>query len=283
MLVGRSHECDHPESTRDVPVLTRQKTTGGSSAEIDLQVRDALESGSSLYEIDEALLRELEPDVILTQDICAVCSIDLVQVKRIASDMEPPPRILSLDPSTIWDVFDDILAVGALVGLHKEAEAAMVRLREGYWTAIDHVNPYQAMGEVAFLEWIDPLFVAGHWTPGMITAAGGTCSLGVEGQPSVTITQQQLIDAAPERIIICPCGMDIGQARGEVEHLADQDWFRALPAMSRSDAVMLVDGNQMFSRPGPRLVDAFRWLVGWINDRSELVPDGFPAEPLKLG
>ncbi|MEY3024612.1 MAG: hypothetical protein RJA16_1438, partial [Planctomycetota bacterium] len=164
LLVGRSHECDWPPAITDRPVLTAARTHGSDPADIDRQVRASLSEGRSLYELDVERLASLRPDVILTQNLCEVCSIDLAAVERAAAGMDPRPTIVSLDPHGIEEVFDDLLRVGDAVGRAHDAQEAMVRLRDRYWTAIDFVNPYEPAGEVAFLEWIDPIFVGGHWT-----------------------------------------------------------------------------------------------------------------------
>ncbi|MSR44201.1 MAG: cobalamin-binding protein [Phycisphaerales bacterium] len=291
LLVGRSHECDWPPNIRDRPVLTAQRTPSpcaadvnadarsGASAAIDREVRAALDSGQSLYALNLELLRDLQPDVILTQDVCAVCSIDLATVRRVAATMHPSPAIVSLNPNSIWDVLDDCLKVGAAVGCTDGAERAMVELREGWWTAVDFVNPFVQGPEVLFLEWMDPPFCGGHWTPELVHAAGARHSLNVPGAKSRQLAPEEILTAAPERIIICPCGYGIPAIRSELASLESQRWWPLLPANLEGDGrVVLVDGNQMFNRPGPRLVDAFRWLTGWINDRPELIPPGFPVE-----
>lgn len=282
LLVGRSHECDFPASIVDRPALTRARTRGvhegADSAAIDAQVREALATGASLYELDETLLRELRPDVILTQDLCEVCSIDLRTVERVVATMNQakPARVVSLNPATIEDVFDDLLRVGEAVGLAAQAEAEMVRLRDDYWSAIDYVTPYTDGPEVAFLEWIDPIFVAGHWTPQLIVAAGGRHSLNAAGAKSRQVTPDELVASQPDRVIVCPCGLDLATARRELDRVRGERWWNALPAVA-DGAVAIVDGNQMFNRPGPRLVEAFQWLVGWINNRPELASAAFPA------
>jgi ABC-type Fe3+-hydroxamate transport system substrate-binding protein len=282
LLVGRSHECDFPAEVADRPVLTSQVTHGGSSAEIDRQVREALKDGSggaSLYRLDEQALKCLKPDVILTQDLCEVCSIDLRTVQRVASEMPTPPRVVNLNPATIMQVFDDLLRVGEAVGLEAQAQAAMVQLRERYWSAVDFVNPYVPGPEVLFLEWCDPPFGGGHWTPELVRAAGGGHSLGAPGAKSRPLTPEEIVESAPERVVICPCGFGLERAWQELDALRRTRWWPLLPAVmdARPGSIAVVDGNQMFNRPGPRLVDAFRWLVGWLNDRPELVPDGFPV------
>ena len=172
LLVGRSHECDFPASLAHLPVLTKARTHGGTSAEIDAEVSASLSSGQSLYELDERLLAELSPDVILTQNLCEVCSIDLRTVERVAAALPRRPAVVSLDPKTVFDVFDDLLKVGEAVGRAEAAERSMVALRARYWSAIDFVNPYVPGPEVLFLEWADPPFCGGHWTPALIEAAG---------------------------------------------------------------------------------------------------------------
>lgn len=278
LLVGRSHECDWPRSVCDRPVLTAQRTHGESSAAIDAQVREALQADRSLYTLDVERIRELRPDVILTQDLCDVCSIDLETVRGLAATLDAQPVIVSLNPHSVEDVFDDLLRVGEAVGMMSEAEAAMVALRERYWTAVDYVNPYVEGPEVGFLEWMDPLFVGGHWTPQMIVAAGGRHSLNKAGEKSRRVEPEELIAAMPERLVVCPCGYDLRAIRREMPTLEQAKWWSLLPAVM-DEQVMLVDGNQMFNRPGPRLVDAFCWLVGWINDRPEVLPEQFPVEP----
>jgi ABC-type Fe3+-hydroxamate transport system substrate-binding protein len=167
------------------------------------------------------------------------------------------------------------------------------------YRASDCVNPYQDGPSVALLEWTDPLFAAGHWTPQLIERAGGRHPLNPTAEPpaggmgagsqasarragpSIAVTAEQLIASQPEALIICPCGVPLAGARGMAAGLARQPWWRDLPAVRRG-RVAVVDGNQMFSRPGPRLVDAFEWLVGWLHDRPALVPARFPWEPMAL-
>jgi len=277
MLVGRSHECDWPPAVSDRPVLTRQRTSARSSSDIDKEVRDALQEGDSLYELESDMIRELKPDLILTQDLCSVCSIDLETVRGVARTIDPEPAVISLDPRTIFDVFDDLLSVGKAVGMEKEAEDVMVELRARYWEAIDFVNPYSAGCEVAFLEWADPPFAGGHWTPGMIEAAGGRHSLNRAGEPSKEVAPEELVESMPDRVIVCPCGFDLARCREELAVLEKTSWWKLLPAV-QENRVAFVDGNAMFNRPGPRLVEAFCWLVSWIQDRPEVLPKDFPVE-----
>ncbi len=174
LLVGRSHECDWPAGVAGLPVLTSQKVTATEPAAIDAQVRAALaEPGSSLYAVDEALLRSLEPDVILTQDLCKVCSVDLASVERVATTMTPKPRIVSLNPHTVEDILDDHLRIGRETGLEASARRAVVAMRERLFAAGERVNPFVDGPHVALLEWTDPLYIGGHWSVQLVERAGG--------------------------------------------------------------------------------------------------------------
>lgn len=306
-LVGRSHECDYPPTTevRGLPVLTASKTHFGesSAAEVDRQVREALSSGESLYHLDTDRLRDLRPDVILTQDLCRVCSIDLATVRRVAADMPAGPttgepvKVVSLNPTTFEGIFDDILTVAEAVGLGDAGVRACAALRDRVSRASDYVNAYVTGPRVAFLEWTEPLFVGGHWTPQLIERAGGEHPLNptrpVEGAGaaagpigitqrsaghSVTVPVEVLVATRPEVLIVCPCGLTLDQAWGETVKLSEKPWWKDLPAVRRGK-VAVVDGNQMFNRPGPRLVDAYEFLVGYLNDRPGVIPAGFPWKP----
>lgn len=308
MLVGRSHECDFPPSILSLPVLTAPRIRphlapsspidpSTDPAAIDAAVKQSLKAGESLYTVDEALLASLRPDLILTQDLCNVCSIDLPAVQRLARTLPGPPRVVSLNPSTIEHVLDDLLRVGEALGPEWAARAdrAMVALRERLFRAEEYVNPYEDGPVVALLEWTDPLFCAGHWSAQLIERAGarhpwnptvprpdsGAARGPQQGSrvapPSRAITSDELLAHQPDALIIAPCGFSLAQSRACAEHLSRQPWWPDLPAV-RAGRVVVVDGNQMFNRPGPRLVDAFEFLVGWLHNRPDLIPKDFPWE-----
>lgn len=306
-LVGRSHECDHPSKIAELPVLTAQKTTfdpasGVGSAEVDAAVRRAMiGGGESLYTLDTDLLADLRPDVVLTQDLCEVCSIDLGSVRGVLAGLESrtghAARVLALSPETIEGVLDDHLAVGRAVGMEPEAAGAVFELRSRLHAAEAYVNPYTEGPVVGFLEWTDPLFIAGHWTVQLIERAGGRHPLNetvprpgsgaaagmqagerIAGK-SIRVPPGIFAASGPEFLVISPCGLSLEEAVAEARRLAREPWWADLPAV-RAGRVAAVDGNQMFSRPGPRLVDAFEWLVGWLNDRPEIIPADFPWTPL---
>ncbi|MGD9691322.1 MAG: ABC transporter substrate-binding protein [Phycisphaerales bacterium] len=293
-LVGRSHECDHPASVTRLPALTSQTTdypSQGASA-TDALVSASLSANKPLYHLDADRLRALEPDLILTQDLCSVCSIDLDSVRAIADSLDPPARVLSFNPATIEAVFDDILTLGRALAREDSAKRFVGDLRNRFFLATDLAVPYAPSPTVAFLDWPDPLYIAGHWTPALIERAGGshplnptsahaqTNTTSASAPPSRRITPEELLSAAPDRLILCPCGLNLDQTRAEAARLLSHDWFRSLPAV-KNQHVALVDGNQMFNRPSHRLVDAFEWLAAWINDRPDRMPADFPWEPLE--
>ncbi|MBS0189455.1 MAG: ABC transporter substrate-binding protein [Planctomycetes bacterium] len=299
LLVGRSHECDFPPSVRGLPVLTSQTIRETEPAAIDARVREELAAGRSLYRVDEALLRSLKPDVILTQDLCAVCSIDLATVRGMAEALNPKPAIVSLNPTTFEDVLDDLLTVGGAVGREGEAVQVVAALRERVFAASEFVNAFEDGPNVVFLEWTDPLFVGGHWTPQLIERAGGRHPLnapvaraeaGAAAGPqmaeriagkSVRVAPEIVEAINPDAIVIAPCGMNLEETRRCAGRLVGQPWFAGTRA-AQTRRIALVDGNQMFNRPGPRLVDAFEFLVGWLNARPEVIPADFPWEPIQF-
>lgn len=295
-LVGRSHECDWPRGIglEAVPTLTAARTEFTTSAAVDQAVRSALSNGESLYTLNTDLLASLKPDAIVTQDLCDVCSIDLGTVRRAAAAMSPEPKVISLNPQTVEGVLDDLATVGKAIGLERRAMEVVAALRERTSRAQEYVNAYTEPTPVAFLEWTDPLFIGGHWTPQLIERAGGSHPLnptrapeeagaaaGMIGQTlrragkSTRVTAEQLVQSRPQWVIVCPCGLTLDQAWHETELLSRQPWWSSLPAVARGQ-IAVVDGSQMFNRPGPRLVDAQEFLVGLLTDRSEVIPPTFP-------
>lgn len=302
LLVGRSHECDFPTTITDRPILTSQTTdfaaAGGSGASIaiDRQVSDAAHAGQSLYRLNAELLRSLQPDLILTQDLCGVCSIDLGSVREVVKTLRPEPRILSLNPHTFEDVLDDLLRIGRAIDRPAAAEHAVIGLQSRFFTAAEFVNAFTRPVPTLFVEWLEPIFVGGHWVPQLIERAGGAALLNPTGPlpgagagagrqmahrvagPSRRISHADAESAAPEAIVVCPCGLSLGQAEAELAQVSQRPWF-ARSVAAASGRVAMVDGTQMFSRPGPRLVDAYEWLVGWLNDIPDLISPDFPWSP----
>jgi len=298
LLIGRSHECDHPSGLNHVPVLTAQRTKPAAAPDaIDRQVREHLAEGTGLYTLNDEVLGSLHPDIILTQDVCEVCSIDLATVRRVVADLAAQghrePKIVCLNPETVEDVLDDVIRIGRACGLKRPARDAAISLRSRLLAAQEFVNPYQQGPVVGFLEWTDPLFIAGHWTVQLIERAGGSHPLNptsprpgvgdaaglqqgarVAGK-SIAVPPEVFAATRPEALIICPCGVALDDARRLARDLVDAPWARNLPAV-RTGRVAVVDGNQMFNRPGPRLADAFEWIVGWLQEQPSLIPTEFP-------
>lgn len=300
-LVGRSHECDFPPQIASVPELTAQNThydpaSGIDAKAIDAQVAAATQSGQSLYTIDEEKLAELAPDLIITQDLCSVCSIDLDSVRRVASRLPSNPRILTLNPQSIEDILDDIYRVGDAIGMSEQAMHQVVKLRQRMDRAEEHINPYDDGPVCGFMEWTDPIYIAGHWNVQLIERAGARHPLnaavakpgsGAAVGPqqaerlaghSIAIPNEIFAATNPRYLVIAPCGLTLDQARHETNQLFRYHaWFRSLPAV-KDNRVAIVDGNQMFNRPGPRVVDALEFMVALINDRPHLIPHDFPYE-----
>lgn len=311
-LVGCSHECRGISTDTDqLPILTGSRTrydaqTATASSDIDHAVRTALDAGESLYTLDAEALERLEPDVILTQDLCDVCSIDLERVRSVAASLPNPPRIVALNPTTFEAVLDDLMTIADALGEPDRATQTLAVLRERMWRAQEHVNPYASdAGIVGFMEWTDPIYVAGHWNVQLIERAGGRHpwnetiakpDAGAAAGPqqgeriagkSIAVKNEVFAALDPDRIIIAPCGLTLDDARTEAHNLLSQGWFADMRAVQggsggRAGRVAIVDGNRMFNRPGPSLVDAFEFLVGFLNDRPELIPPGFPWEPLDV-
>ncbi|MEO1007900.1 MAG: ABC transporter substrate-binding protein [Planctomycetota bacterium] len=307
LLVGRSHECDHPAGLDHLSVLTSARTAlgvkPGAAREVDRLVRQDRDAEDSLYVLDTETLEALRPDIILTQDLCDVCAIHLPAVeaaaRAIAASTGRTPAVVTLRPETPEDVYDDCLRIGEVIGRTADATRAVAALRERFFAAADIVATFGPAPVVGFLEWTDPLFIAGHWNVQLIERAGGRHPLNetvakhqagaaigpmqserVAGR-SIAVPPEVFAATAPEALVIAPCGLDLAQTRRVAAELAENAWFVDLPAV-RTGRVALVNGNQMFNRPGPRLVDAFEWLVAWLHDRPDRMPAGFPWEPMDL-
>ncbi|KAI9348136.1 hypothetical protein BDR26DRAFT_24361 [Obelidium mucronatum] len=284
---GRGHEDDFPSTIKSLPIVTGSNTVFTTSLQVDIQVSAALSQGNALYTIDAEQLKSLKPTHIVTQDLCHVCAIDLQTVERIAQTMDPKPEIITLNPLTFSDVLEDITRIGGALGLSEGAATAVAGLNKRISQARSLADAFLAAnGGVRkrcwFVEWTDPVYPGGHWTPQLMYMAGGnqpiapaTDSIGAG--PSVRVTHEMCVESDPEVIVICPCGLDLAAARREADLIREKDWFKAM-ALKPGVRVCIVDGNQMFNRPGPRLVDALEFLVGFIWDKDELVPKGFPWE-----
>jgi iron complex transport system substrate-binding protein len=250
-LVGRSHECDFPAEVQRLPVVSRPalELDGLTQDEIDRAVADRLKSGESLYQVDEVLLAELRPDFVVTQDLCQVCAPSGNELSRAVRDLPSQPEILWLTPQTIADIEQNIRSVGAAIDRRPRAEELIAENR----ARVDRVKEAvrnSPVRRVAFLEWTEPLFCAGHWVPEMISAAGGHDPNGKPGADSERMTWDDVARGNPELIVVSPCGYRLDQA---------VELARAVPAIGAR--VVAVDANAYYARPGPRVAEGIELLA----------------------
>jgi iron complex transport system substrate-binding protein len=267
-VVAVTHECDYPEGVEQLPHLTRSVIPEGlEPAAIDAAVRERTGRGEALYELDEDTLAGLDVDLIVTQAVCEVCAVSYDDVRAVAERLPTHPQVISLDPSTLGEVLADIPRLAEAAGVPEAgeelAEEAAERIEEVELAIAGDPRP-----RVAALEWLDPVFVGGHWVPQMIDLAGGEDVLGLPGEKSRTVEWAEVEAAAPEIVISMPCGLYAEQAASET--MRHRERLAALGAR-----VVAVDAAAYFSRPGPRLVDGIE-LLGHI-----LHPDVFEAPPTR--
>jgi iron complex transport system substrate-binding protein len=267
-VVAVTHECDYPPGVEQLPHLTRSVIPEGlPAAEIDAAVRERTSRGEALYELDEPTLEELDVDLIVTQAVCEVCAVSFDDVRAVAGRLPTHPGVISLDPATLGEVLADVARLAEAA----DAEAAGARLTEEAGARIEAVERAvdgAPRPRVAALEWLDPVYVGGHWVPQMIELAGGEDVLGLPGERSRTVEWDEVEAASPEVVVAMPCGYYAEQAAAEaVRH---RERLAALGAR-----VVAVDAAAYFSRPGPRLVDGVE-LLGHL-----LHPDRVPAPPTR--
>jgi iron complex transport system substrate-binding protein len=265
-LIAVTHECDYPDAARDLPKVTRDVLPAGlSSAQIDAAVKERTMAGQSIYELDTDMLHDLRPDLIVTQALCSVCAVSYDDVRTIAEEIESRPRVISLDPHTLGEVLGDARTLAqatdrkdAAVELVRDASARIDRIRLA-------VRGARRRPRVAALEWLDPPFAAGHWTPQLIEFAGGEDVLGFPGEHSEERTWQEVEAAQPDIVVVMPCGFDAEIAYREAEMHRDH-----LAAIGAGE-VVAVNAAAYFSRPGPRIVDGLELMAHILH--PELVPE----------
>jgi iron complex transport system substrate-binding protein len=265
-IVGVTHECDFPAAARTRPQLTASALPpAANSAEIDRHVRANLHAGSSLYSLDAGLLERLAPDLIVTQELCEVCAVSYAIVARAAKQLQGDPRIVSLEPSSLADVFANILTLGELTGTVPAARALVAEL-EARLAALDAHVAGKARPRTLVLEWTDPPMSAGHWTPELVQRAGGTALLGHPGANSQVIAWDAIAAADPDVVIVAPCGYDLAATLRAVGELAGVPQWTSLRAL-RSGRAYALDGNAYVNRPGPRLVDSAELFASALHGR----------------
>ena len=267
-VVGVTHECDHPADARERRHVTRDRLPAGlTSKEIDAAVREFTQGGEAIYALDEDVLHDLEPDLIVTQALCPVCAVSYDDVRAIAEQMDPAPTVVSLDPKTYGETLADVRTVALATDTQTEGVALVARTSRRVAAVEEAVASAERRPRVAAIEWFDPVFVAGHWTPQLIEMAGGEDVLGFAGEHSEQTTWEAVKAAAPDIVVAMPCGYDAERSREEALRHADR--LREVGA----GQVVAVDAAATFSRPGPRLVDGLEILAHVLH------PDRVPEAP----
>lgn len=260
-LVAVTHDCDYPEAVRALPRVTRSTIpTGATSRQIDDAVRAAVANEDSTFHLDAGALAAARPDVLLGQTLCSVCA---VTVEQLPATLEPAPHVVPLDGGSLEGIFEDIARVGAALGREPQATALIASLR-GRIEVVRALVADTPAPTVVCLEWLDPLFNAGHWVPEQIALAGGRDLLGLPRVPSIDVPMERLFQSDPEFLFILPCGFDANRAVTESAGLRTHPRWAELRAV-REGNVWALDGNAYFSRPGPRVVDGIELLASILH------------------
>lgn len=279
-VVGVTHECDFPADAQLITKVTKDRLPKGLSAkEIDAAVRASLEDGQAIYELDEDAVRDLEPDLIVTQALCPVCAVSFDEVTAFAQTMDQCPDVVSLDPKTFGETMGDIRTLAQAVPGTREAALDLVARQRA---RVDEVKVAVAKRsstpKVVAIEWFDPVFIGGHWTPQLIELAGGLDVLGMPGEHSEQVDWDTVRAAEPDVVVCMPCGYDGPRAHLEAELFAHE-----LKRFGNAPRVVAVDASATFSRPGPRLVDGLELLGHLLHPDLVPAPDGVPAPiPVEL-
>jgi iron complex transport system substrate-binding protein len=260
-LVGVTHECDYPPQAATKPRVTASVIDSEAlgSAEIDAAVRESLATEATIYRLDRGVLERLRPDLVLTQELCTVCAVGTGSVQDVVSTLPEQPHVLSLEPRTLSEVLDSVLRVGRLTGTLRTA----IDVVDGLQRRLETVRQAVAGREpvpVLTLEWIDPVFVGGHWVPEMVQIAGGVDLLGTAGAPSHDVSWERVAEVDPDAVVVMLCGFGLDRSMRELTSAALPETWSELRAV-RDGCVFVVDGSSYFSRPGPRLVDGVEILA----------------------
>jgi iron complex transport system substrate-binding protein len=269
--VGVSHECDHPPAAKGRPAVNRSRVDPeATSAEIDRQVLEAEDDGG-VYEIDRETLAALDPDLVVSQGICDVCAVDEVVVREAVADLGLDCEVLTTDPHSLADVFDDIERIGAALDREERAADLVASLRERVARVEERV-PDGERPRVAVLDWLDPVMVAGHWIPGMVASAGGTYGMADPGVASRPREWGDVRAYDPEVLVAAPCGFDLDQTADNLADLVEREGYEELTAV-REGRAYAVDGHHLVNRPGPRLVETLEHLAWTLH------PERFDRPP----
>jgi iron complex transport system substrate-binding protein len=276
-LVGVTHECDYPPLVRNLPKVTRTLIPhDASSRDIDALVRERLQTQRALYTLDLPTLERLQPGLIVTQALCDVCAVAESEVSDAACSLSSRPKVVNLEPTRLAEVFECLRLVGDAAEVSSRAREAVTRLQARVNAVENRTRGITPRPRVVLLEWIDPPFCSGHWSPELVRLAGGIEVVGREGQPSRTTAWNDIVGANPEVLVIACCGFDAERTRQDLPILAAYPGFDSL-ACVRAGRVYLVDGNAYFSRPGPRLVDSVEILAHALHPDVHPLPSGLHA------
>jgi iron complex transport system substrate-binding protein len=275
-LVAITHECDYPAGIESKPRVTRSAVDHEhlSPGQIDSAVRSQLSEDDTLYHLNSELLRSLRPDLILTQELCDVCAVSFERVRRFAGELDGA-RVVSLDPHHFWEVLECLRTVGDLTGTRGRAETLIAAYNHRIGLVASRTVAVANRPRVALLEWLDPYFRAGHWTPEIIELAGGIPVTGAKGEDATVMPVTELAAAAPDAIVVAQCGFDLERSVAEAKKLTWPAEWRDVPAF-RNGEVYVVDGNAYFSRPGPRIVESLEIMAEILMPSvfSGLAPSG---------
>ena len=270
-VVAVTHECDYPPEAKKRRVVVNSVIDPHkiSSGQINEIINERLQAKKNIYTIDLPQFKEANPDFILTQELCDVCAVDYQEVVEATQSLPQKPKIISLTPGLLSDVLRDIERVGQLTGREKEAETFVRHLRERIDRVREQTTRSELRPRVACLEWIDPIFSAGHWVPEMVELAGGREGLAKKGKPSMKIDWNKVVELAPEVIVLMPCGFDVERTIKEFHLLKRLPGWNELPAV-KEGRIFAVNGHAYFNRSGPRLVDGLEILAQILH------PEIFP-------
>jgi len=278
-LIGVTHECDYPVDVVGLPIVTKSAIPHDApSIEIDQLVRSQLETTTALYSLDVELLEQLQPDIIVTQALCEVCAVSEAEIEETICQLSNKPRVVNLEPMCLKDVFDTLLLVGQETNQQDIAvdvvHALNVRVERVCALTESHIKKAQ-YPRVAFLEWIDPPFNAGHWTPELIEMAGGIDCLGNKHQPSQTTLWEHIIEVQPDVMFVACCGFSMERAIQDLPILQANEGWEDLPCVKRN-RVYFSDGNAYFNRPGPRLVDSLEIIANALHPDVHILGMNLP-------
>jgi len=265
-LVGISHECDYPPSIRNRPVMVEPMIPphGLTSHDIDRQVSQLVASGQRLYRLKDYLLRQAQPDLIVSQDLCHVCAVTPDQLHEALCSMPRQPTLLTLNPTTVHEVIEDVIRIGNAANRPAEGQHLAAQLQDRLGAVHTRVQRIAHRPRVACIEWLSPLYVAGHWVPEMVQLAGGQDVLAQPGGPSHVVTWDEVLAAAPDVLIVMPCGFSVERTQTELFQMMQQPGQWPLPS-ELAARTFLVDASSYFSRPGPRLIDGIELLAAILH------------------